>query len=270
MLPFLERLAEAQTDAGSALCVGLDPDPTRLPAAFASHSPADAAERFCRAIVDATADVACAFKPNLAFFEALGPFGWRALDAVCQHVRQTGRLLVCDGKRGDIGNTARRYAASQYDLLGADAATVAPYMGADAIGPFLEHEGRCAFVLGATSNPSAAALQSLLVEGRPLRLHAAEMATAAAEGLPGTLGFVLGATRAELLAEFRRLYPDAPLLVPGVGAQGGSIEEAMAANAGGPILVNSSRGILYASSGDDFATEAAQAAADLAAQLAVA
>jgi orotidine-5'-phosphate decarboxylase len=267
MLPFPDRLVEAQRDAGSVLCVGLDPDLTRLPAPFAALSPADAAERFCRAIVDATAEVACAFKPNLAFFEALGPFGWRALDAVCQHVRRSGRLLICDGKRGDIGNTARRYAASQYDVLGADAATVAPYMGADAIGPFLEHEGRCAFVLGATSNPSAPALQSLLVDGRPLRLHAAEMATKAAEGLPGTLGFVLGATRAELLVEFRRLYPETPLLVPGVGAQGGSIEEALKANAGGPILVNASRSVLYASSGPDFTQAARGAAETLAAQL---
>ena len=272
MLPFPERLAAAQRDSGSALCVGLDPDPSRLPSAFSSRSPADAAERFCRAIVDAAADVACAFKPNLAFFEALGADGWRALHAVCAHVRQSGRLLVCDGKRGDIGNTARRYAVAQYGRdpgLGADAATVAPYMGADAVGPFLEHEGRCAFVLCATSNASGPALQSLLVDGQPLRLHTAEMATRAAEGLPGTLGFVLGATRAELLAEFRSRYPDAPLLVPGVGAQGGSAAEVVEANAGGPLLVNASRSILYASSGADFAEAARQAAADLARRLSV-
>ena len=168
-----------------------------------------------------------------------------------------------DGKRGDIGNTGRRYATALYDVLGGDAATVAPYMGADSIAPFLEHAGRCAFVLVATSNPGGADLQQLDADGEPVLDHAARLAVRAGDRLPGETGFVVGATRPELLGKLRQAHPDVPFLVPGVGAQGGSAADVLAANAGGPILVNSSRGILYASSGDDWRQAAADAAADL-------
>ena len=275
--PFSVRLAAAVAQTGAPLCVGLDPDPARMPAPFASgvseQAGATGAAAFCQRIVEATAEHAAAFKPNLAFFEAYGPDGWDALDTVCGAVRASGRLLVLDGKRGDIGNTGRRYASALYDALGGDACTVAPYMGSDSIAPFLEHEGRCAFVLVATSNPGGADLQALAARGprgeaRSLWRHAADVAARAGEGLPGEVGFVAGATRPALLAELREAFPAAPLLVPGVGAQGGSAADVLAANAGGPLLVNSSRGILYASGGADFEGAAREAGARLAETLA--
>lgn len=267
MLSFAARLAAAVESASAPLCVGLDPDPARIPITSAI-SEAAAAERFCVAITDSTAPYAAAFKPNLAFFEALGPDGWHALATVCAHVRSTGRLLVLDGKRGDIGNTGRRYATALYDQLEGDAATVAPYMGADSLIPFLEHDGRCAFVLIATSNPGALYLQHFEVDGQPLYRTTARMSERAAEGQVGQVGFVVGATQPEVLGALREAHPMVPFLVPGVGAQGGSVADVLAANAGGPILVNSSRSILYASDGPDFAEAASRAAESLARQLA--
>ncbi|MEM1053971.1 MAG: orotidine-5'-phosphate decarboxylase [Bacteroidota bacterium] len=266
MLPFPARLGEAIAEVGAPLCVGLDPDPARMPSPLASGG-ALGASVFCRAIVEATYERAAAFKPNLAFFEAYGPYGWNALDVVCGAIRQSGRLLILDGKRGDIGNTGRKYATAMYDAFDGDAATVAPYMGRDSVAPFLEHEGRCAFVLAATSNPGGSDLQALTADGEPIWRHTVRLGTEAGRDLPGTVGFVAGATRPELLGAIREAAGDAPLLVPGVGAQGGSAAEVLAANAGGPILVNSSRSILYASSGDDFAEAARVAAARLADQL---
>ena len=265
MPTFRARLDHAVASAGAPLCVGLDPDPDRLPVGF-DASPASA-EAFCFAITDSTRHVAAAYKPNLAFFEALGPGGADALAAVCAHVRASGRLLVLDGKRGDIGNTGRRYATALYEQLDGDAATVAPYMGADSVTPFLGHAGRCAFVLVATSNPGAAELQGLDVGGEPLAHRVARRAQAWAESEPGELGFVVGATRPEPLAALRALAPEVPFLIPGVGAQGGSVADVLAANAGGPLLVSASRSVLYASSGPDFADAAARAADALAADL---
>ncbi|MFN3597965.1 MAG: orotidine-5'-phosphate decarboxylase [Rubricoccaceae bacterium] len=270
-LPFTARLARATAEAGAPLCVGLDPDPARLPAPLRGLASvageAAAAAQFCKAIVDATAAHAAAFKPNLAFFEALGAPGWQALATVCAHVRARGRLLVLDGKRGDVGHTAARYAAALYDVLGGDAATVAPYMGAESIAPFLASPGRCAFVLVATSNPGAAALQGLEVSSEPpsrepLYRHVARLA-AGCDG-PGETGFVVGATQPEVLAALREAHPDVPFLVPGVGAQGGSAADVRAANAGGPLLVNASRSVLYASADADFAPRARDEAARLA------
>ncbi|MEO0558794.1 MAG: orotidine-5'-phosphate decarboxylase [Bacteroidota bacterium] len=267
MPSFSSRLATAVRTAGSPLCVGLDPDPDRIPIA-SSTSPATATEQFCIAITDSTAHVAAAYKPNLAFFEALGPDGWHALATVCEHVRSTGRLLILDGKRGDIGNTGRRYATALYDQLDGDATTVAPYMGGDSILPFFEHENRCGFVLVATSNPGAAYLNELAIDGIPLYQFTARLAARAAVDQPGEVGFVVGATQPNTLRLLRAAYPEVPFLVPGVGAQGGSVADVLAANAGGPILINSSRSILYASPGPDFADAAAQAAETLARQLA--
>lgn len=266
---FAARLGAAVASAGSPLCVGLDPDPDRFPSPFASsRGNARAAIEFCVALTESTASVAAAFKPNLAFFEAYGPAGWDALAAVCDAVHQSGRLLVLDGKRGDIGNTGRRYATALYDRLGGDAATVAPYMGGDSIAPFLEHEGRCAFVLVATSNPGAADLQHLGIDGVPLYRSVAHLALETGQDLPGEVGFVVGATRPQMLADLRAAYPGVPFLVPGVGAQGGKPADVIDANAGGPLLVNASRSVLYASSGADFAEAAAEAAAEMADALA--
>ncbi len=255
--PFGDRLAGACADAGSCLCVGLDPAPARLPAGVG-------VDAFCRAIIDATAGRAAAFKPNLAFFEALGSEGADALAAVAEAVRATGRLLVLDGKRGDIGSTGERYAVALFDCLGADAATVAPYMGTDSITPFLHHAGRCAFVLVATSNPGAGDVQALSVGDETVTDRVARMAVAAGAGTPGTVGFVVGGTRPERLASLRAVHSGVPFLVPGVGAQGGSARAILEANAGGPVLVNASRSILYASSRADFARAAFTAATALA------
>ncbi|HLA64345.1 MAG TPA: orotidine-5'-phosphate decarboxylase, partial [Rhodothermales bacterium] len=151
---FPARLAAAVSATGAPLCVGLDPDPARLPS---GTTLAD----FSIAITESTAPFAAAFKPNLAFFEAAGLAGWQALEEVCAAVRATGRLLVLDAKRGDIDSTAARYATALFDHLGGDAATVSPYLGRDSIAPFLQHAGRCSFVLAATSNPGASDLQAL-------------------------------------------------------------------------------------------------------------
>ena len=256
---FSERLDAAVRDAGTPLCVGLDPDLDRLPSGV-SRDPSGVV-LFCNAITDSTAGVAAAFKPNLAFFEALGPDGWAALADVCAHVRASGRLLVLDGKRGDIGNTGRHYARSQFERLGGDAATVAPYMGRDSLAPFLEAPGRCAFVLVATSNPGGADIQALEAYDDLVYQHVARMAVEAAREAPGEAGFVVGATRPGVLAELRAAYPDVPFLVPGIGAQGGSASATMEANAGGPILVNVGRSMLYASDGADYDSAAARSAA---------
>jgi orotidine-5'-phosphate decarboxylase len=265
-MDFRTRLSTAQTRAGSLLCVGLDPDPERLPEPLRDRPAKQGVRDFCVAITEATAASSCAYKPNLAFFEALGPDGWDVLCDVLAAIPDT-HLVVLDGKRGDIGTTAQRYAEALYDRMGADACTVAPYMGRDAIRPFLQRPGRCAFVLALTSNPSAADLQPLDVGGEPLYRRVARLAVEAGEDQPGTVGLVVGATRPEQLAALREAHPETPFLVPGVGAQGGSAEEVLAANAGGPVLVNASRSVLYASPGRDFAEAAAAEAAHLAAAL---
>ena len=258
-MTFSEKLRAAQAATHSRVCVGLDPDPARLPRSLRDAAPADAVLAFNRAIIEATADVACAYKPNLAFYEALGPDGWRVFAETVAAIPDD-RIVVADAKRGDIGNTARMYAQAFYDGVSADAVTVSPYMGSDAITPFLETEGRCAFVLVATSNLSGSELQDLVVDGEPIYLRTARLAVAAAADRPGEAGFVVGATRPELLAEIRAAYPETPFLVPGVGAQGGDAAAVVGANGSGPLLVNSSRGILYASNGTDFAEAARRSA----------
>ncbi len=261
-LTFTDKLRAAQSATHSRVCVGLDPDPEGLPHLLRDRPPAEAVLAFNRAIIEATADVACAYKPNLAFYEALGADGWRALEQTVAAIPD-GRLVIADAKRGDIGNTARMYARAFFDRLGCDAVTVSPYMGSDAAVPFLETPGRCAFVLVATSNPSAAEVQALETDGEPLYLRMARLAVNAAADQPGEAGFVVGATRPALLAELRDAYPDVPFLVPGVGAQGGDAGAVVEAAGSGPLLVNSSRGILYASAGDDFADAARRAAESL-------
>ena len=262
MPSFLERLQAAQDDAGSVVCVGLDPDPARLPLALRGREPKDEAVReFLLCIVEATRPFACGYKPNTAFFEALGSPGLRVLETLLDHIPEH-RISIVDGKRGDIGNTARMYARFFFERLGGDACTVSPYMGRDAVTPFLEFPGRCAFVLGRTSNPGAADLQELPIDGRPAYETVARAVGRWQEGFPGTAGLVVGATDAVALERLRALLPDTPFLVPGVGAQGGSPEQVMRLAGSGPgaVVVNSSRSILYASDGDDYAEAAAAAA----------
>lgn len=258
---FSDRLRTAQSLSTSRLCVGLDPVVSRLPAPFRSMPTVEGVRRFCEAIVEATAHAACAFKPNLAFFEALGPAGLEALAHVVEAIPE-GRLVIADAKRGDIGNTARAYAKAYFETMQSDAVTVSAYMGRDAVDPFLAYPSRAAFVLVRTSNPGGSDFQELIVDGRPLYLHVAEQSASWGEAAAGEVGFVVGATQPEALAEIRRLHPRVPFLIPGVGAQGGSasaVIEAAATNEG-LVLVNSSRGILYASAGPDFAEAAAQEA----------
>jgi orotidine-5'-phosphate decarboxylase len=253
---FLDRLRTGWSTSGSMLCVGLDPDPARLPAPLVGRPRAIA--EFCNAIVDATADLACAFKPQIAYFAA--ERAEDQLEEVCAHIRAAAphALLVLDAKRGDIGPTAERYAAEAFDRYGAHAVTVNPYLGTDAIEPFLAHEDRGVFVLCRTSNSGGDDLQNLQVDGRALYEHVADL-VATRWNDSGQCGLVVGATYPVELARVRELVgPDVPFLVPGVGAQGGDVAAAVDAGSGrgGGLVVNSSRQILYASSGEDFAAAA--------------
>jgi orotidine-5'-phosphate decarboxylase len=289
----LRRLRRIQKKKDTAVCVGLDPDPERMPAPLQDRSPLDATMVFCRQIVDATAEAACAFKFNFAFFEALGPTGWQILAETARLVPDDC-LTIADAKRGDIGNSARFYARAIFDDMGFDACTVAPYMGRDAVEPFLARAGTGAFVLARTSNDGAADLQEACTcadgngdadvrdadggdadggdadggdgtGGEPLYLHTARKVAEWSDGAPATGGLVAGATAPSALAELREACPELPFLVPGVGAQGGDPAAVMRAahTPRAPVLVNSSRSILYASDGEDYADAAGQAAREL-------
>jgi len=280
---YLERLGRRVAITGSVLCVGIDPDPAELPKGFAPDAAGAAA--FSRLIVEACAPVAAAFKANLAFFEAFGPPGLAALETVRAAIPAEIPVIL-DAKRGDIGSTASRQAVALIDVLGADAVTVSPYLGADAVAPFVER-GAFAYVLCRTSNPSAAEIQDLvvgasgeLVQHEPLHHRVARLVSAWDAGR-GVLGLVVGATAPTELAELRGVAPELPFLVPGAGAQGGSVEAALdhgpasAAPArdrpGGGLLVNVSRAIARAAktSGDDPMGALAKAAAGWGARLRV-
>lgn len=271
MPTFLDRLSHAENTAGACLCVGLDPDPERLPVPLNELPLPDALREFNRAIVEATAPYAAAYKPNAAFYEAHGLRGVQVLYETVAFIRTLAphALVIMDSKRGDIGNTARFYARAAFDDLGADALTVAPYMGADSVTPFLDWPGTCAFVLARTSNPGARDFQHLPCDGRPLYRHVVERVAAWDAEARGAAGLVVGATDTDALAEIRELAPGMPLLIPGVGAQGGDAAAVVAAAGanGAPLLVNSSRSILFASAGAGFAEAAAQAARGLRDQL---
>ncbi len=268
-LAFNDKLRRIQADKRSVLCVGLDPDPKRLPRHLLDRLPlAEAVVAFNAAVIEATAAAACAFKLNFAFFEALGREGFAALERTVQHLPQDV-VALADAKRGDIGNTARFYAEAVFEQLGFDACTVSPYMGRDAVEPFLQYPGRAAFVLARTSNPGAADFQECDCEGEPLYARVARHAARWHDEAPGTAGLVVGATGPEALREIRALCPTLPFLIPGVGAQGGDPAAiAPAATAEGLVLVNSSRQVIYASGGEDFAEAAGRAAEALRAALA--
>ena len=260
---FMERLRATSQRAQSLLCVGLDIVPALLPAHLRERE--DGVARFAEAIVSATADLACAYKPNLAFFLAEGAPGLQALNRTVECVRRLapGTPVVLDAKFGDIDNTARAYATYAYDVLGADAVTVNPYLGEDALEPFLVRPDRAAFVLCKTSNAGSGDLQDQLVAGdTPLYRLVAER-VAAWQARYQACGAVVGATYPEQVGQVRAILPDCPLLVPGVGAQGGALEATVRAGldtAGGGMLINASRAILYASGGLDFADQARAAA----------
>jgi len=263
---FTDRLRTAQTDRDTMVCVGLDPDPDRLPVLLReAYALPEAVARFNAAIIASTRGAACAYKLNLAFYEALGRDGWNVLAQTLARIPDT-HLTIADGKRADIGNSARFYARSAFDDLGFDACTVAPYMGRDSVMPFLERPGTAAFVLARTSNPGADDFQSCLCDGEtPLFVRVAEAAAAWSGEAAGTAGLVAGATNADALATLRDRCPTLPFLIPGVGAQGGDAEAVMqaAATDEGLVLVNSSRSIIFASSESNFAEAAGRAAQEL-------
>ena len=258
---FTQSLRSRWRDAGTMLCVGLDPDPSRFPASLAGSD--DALFGFCRDIVDATAEFACAFKPQIAYFAAhLG--GEDALRRLIAHIhdRHPGIPVVLDAKRGDIGSTAAQYVAEAFDRFGADAVTLTPYMGRDSADPFLQRADRGSIFLCHTSNPGARDFQELLIDGQPLYQHIAR--TIAGDwNAHGNCALVVGATFPEELKVIRGLVGDMPLLIPGVGAQGGDVD-AVVRNGrsadGTGLMINSSRGILYAGSGADFADASAHEA----------
>jgi orotidine-5'-phosphate decarboxylase len=259
-MTFIERLAARWRDADTLLCVGLDPDPTRLPTPLRGRD--DAILQFCRAIVDATADLVCAFKPQIAYFAAA-----RAEDQLEEliadiHARHPGIPVILDAKRGDVGSTSEQYAREVFERYRADAVTLQPYQGFDAIAPFLAYRGRGAFVLCRTSNAGGDALQMLDVGGERLFERVARLACAQWNA-GGQLGLVVGATYPAELGRVRALAGAMPLLVPGIGAQGGDIEAAVKAGQdgdGGGLVISSSRAILYAGHGEDFAQQARAAA----------
>jgi orotidine-5'-phosphate decarboxylase len=217
---------------------------------------------FNKAIIDATREYCVAYKPNLAFYEVLGTKGWEILAETVEYIGKD-HFTIADAKRGDIGNTSDYYARTFFNTYGFDSVTVAPYMGRDSVEPFLKHPGKWAIVLALTSNAGAFDFETLQTEGRPVYEHVLEKVSS--WGADDNTMFVVGATRAEMLAEIRRVVPTHFLLVPGVGAQGGSLEEVMkfGMNSDVGLLVNASRSILYASSGSDFAVKAAQEAASM-------
>lgn len=266
MTSFVSQLAARWRAADSLLCVGLDPDPSRFPAHLRSRD--DAIFAFCRDIADATADLVCAFKPQIAYFAAN-----RAedqLEALIAHIhaRHAGVPVILDAKRGDMGATSEQYAREVFERYRADAVTLQPYQGIDAIAPYLAYPGRGAFILCRTSNPGGDALQMLDIGGEKVggteKLYERVARIVSQQwNKDGQLGLVVGATYPTELARVRAIVADMPLLVPGIGAQGGDVEASVKAGqtAGGTgMVINSSRAILYAGPGEDFAVRARAAA----------
>lgn len=254
---FGDKLREASRLNGSFLCIGLDPDPALMPH---PHIPS-----FLKEIVDATSDLACAYKPNIAFFEALGPEGMtillESLRSIPKHIP-----IIADAKRGDIGNTARFYARAIFDIYKFDAMTVNPYGGFDSVQPFLDYHDRGVFIWCRSSNPGGSEFQDLpLSDGRPLYEAIAERAREW-NGRHANVGLVVGATWPEQLERVRDICPDMPILVPGVGPQEGDLESSVQAAMdaeGGGFLINVSRSVLYAGKGDGYAAAARKAAQKL-------
>ena len=250
----------------SFLCVGLDTDLSKIPAHLLDTE--DPIFEFNKAIIDATKDYAVAYKPNIAFYECYGPKGWESLKKTIDYIPKD-IFTIADAKRGDIGNTSTYYAKTFFDYLNCDSVTVAPYMGEDSVTPFLEFENKWVILLALTSNKGALDFQLIRDEkGEELFKHV--LKKSADWGTKDNLMFVVGATRAEGIGEVRNLVPDHFFLVPGVGAQGGSLEDVCQYgwNKDCGLLVNSSRGIIYASSGKDFAEIAALEAQKLRDQMA--
>lgn len=263
MPPFTERLRAASEAMQSLLCVGLDPHPGRLPIA-------DVAE-FNRSIVSDTTDLVCAYKPNLAFYEAMGLPGLKALEQTVRHIRDAAphSVIIGDCKRGDIDSSAAAYATAMFDVWGFDAVTVNPWGGMDTVEPWLTNPQKGAFIWCRGSNRGAADIQDLAVSGvgnlnQPLYLRLARRSQQRAT--QGNLGLVVGATAPQQLADVRSICPDLPILIPGIGTQGGDLADSVRSGVdahGRLAVINASRSVIYASDGADYASAAREAAARL-------
>jgi len=254
MAPFTAHLDAVQRRANSALCVGLDIDPRRMPAGIPPD--AEGLRRFVQGIVEATADVVCAYKPNLGFFEALGEDGFALLRDTLDCI-PASVITIADGKRGDIGSSAERYAAAVFEVFDFDAITINPYQGSDSIEPYIADPARGGFVLCKTSNPGSADYQDLhcIFEGNEMPLYEVVARKTREMAARGNVGLVVGATYPDELARVRALAPELPILIPGVGTQGGDAAESIrmgSAENGMRAVVNVGRQVLYASSGDDW------------------
>lgn len=264
---FIDMLQAAQRHNNSLLCVGLDPEPAKFPGPMQGR--ADKVFDFCAAMVDATADLAIAFKPQIAYFAAHG--AERQLEQLMAHIRRSAPHVpvILDAKRGDIGSTAAQYAIEAFERYGADAVTLSPYMGFDSLEPYLAYHDKGAFLLCRTSNPGGDDLQAqrLALPGEPRVFEHVASLVQGTWNRNGQLGLVVGATYPDEIARVRQLAPTVPLLIPGVGAQGGdavatvrAAYRALDGHTTAPVAINSSRAVLYASSGPDFAQAARQVA----------
>ena len=248
----------------SFLCVGLDTDPNKIPQHLLESE--DPIFEFNKRIIDATQDLAVAYKPNIAFYEALGSKGWESLQKTIEYIPEE-IFTIADAKRGDIGNTSKLYAKAFFENMDFDSVTVAPYMGSDSVKPFLEFDNKWVILLGVTSNEGGRDFQFLDAEGKPLYQQVLEKSSA--WGTDQNMMYVVGATRPEYLEDIRNIIPDHFLLVPGIGAQGGDLEAVckFGMNQECGLLINSARGIIYASSGEDFADKAREEAIKLQRQM---
>jgi orotidine-5'-phosphate decarboxylase len=255
-MTFIQALAAAWQKNDSLLCVGLDPDPAKFPASLKGRS--DAIFEFCASIVDATVDLVCCFKPQIAYFAAHA--AEESLTALIAHIhaRYPGIPVILDAKRGDVGSTAEQYAKEVFERYRADAVTVNPYMGKDSVDPYLAYSDKGVILLCRTSNPGGSDLQFLDVGGKKLYEHVAELVVGS-WNITGQCALVVGATFPDEIARVRQIVGDLPLLVPGVGAQGGDVEATVRAgrtSSGTGLMINSSRAILYASKEEDYAQAA--------------
>lgn len=260
-----ENLFEIIKKKRSFLCIGLDTDINKIPKHLLDFE--DPIFEFNKAIIDATHDLAIAYKPNIAFYESLGPDGWKSLGKTVEHIRNTTKdiFIIADAKRGDIGNTSAMYARTFFKTYDFDAVTVAPYMGEDSISPFLAFEDKWSIILALTSNQGASDFQYLEDKTTGDRLFETVLSKAQKWASKDQIMFVVGATKAKALTEIRKIAPNHFLLVPGVGAQGGSLQEVAkyGMNQQCGLLVNSSRGIIYASTDADFAEVARSSALEV-------
>lgn len=253
-MKYKERLAKLISERKTVICIGLDPDIEKIPDDIRKLD--NPILEFNKQIIEATSDLVVSYKPNMAFYEALGSKGWEILKETVKSVPKSVPVII-DAKRGDIGNTSARYAAAIFDDIGGDAVTLSPYLGEDSLKPFFEYKDKCCFILCVTSNPGAQDFQFLEVDERPLYHHVAESVLRWNQN--DNCGLVVGASYPQKIKELRSVSGNLPFLIPGVGAQGGDLEAAVrygSDEGNSLIVVNSSRSVLYASSGIDFAEKA--------------